>query len=235
MMPLTVTWADLGVRIACTLIAGALIGYNRGEHGKAAGLRTTILVCLAASVAMLQVNYLLTLSGRSTDSFVMNDLMRLPLGILTGVGFIGGGAILRRREMIVGVTTAATLWYVTVVGLCFGGGQLLLGAVATAIGVTVLWGLKWLEDALIVERYARLLVTIEGVHFSERDILLRLRENGIEVIDVSVTTGDSLREYSLNVRERRRPRDVAIPQVVEELSRQPDVRSVQWRRSNSLA
>lgn len=53
MMPLTVTWTDLGVRIVCTLIAGALIGYNRGEHGKAAGLRTTILVCLAASVAML--------------------------------------------------------------------------------------------------------------------------------------------------------------------------------------
>jgi putative Mg2+ transporter-C (MgtC) family protein len=75
---------DLGARIVCTMIAGALIGYNRGEHGKAAGLRTTILVCLSASVAMLQVNYLLTLSGRSTDSFIMNDLMRLPLGILTG-------------------------------------------------------------------------------------------------------------------------------------------------------
>jgi MgtC family len=72
---------------------------------------------------MLQVNYLLTLSGRSSDSFVMNDLMRLPLGILTGVGFIGGGAILRRRDIAVGVTTAATLWFVTVMGLCFGGGQ----------------------------------------------------------------------------------------------------------------
>jgi putative Mg2+ transporter-C (MgtC) family protein len=50
----------------------------------------------------------------------MNDLMRLPLGILTGVGFIGGGAILRRDDMVVGVTTAATLWLATGIGLCLG-------------------------------------------------------------------------------------------------------------------
>jgi putative Mg2+ transporter-C (MgtC) family protein len=231
MMPLTVTWTDLGVRIACTLIAGALIGYNRREHGKAAGLRTTILVCLAASVAMLQVNYLLTLSGRSTDSFVMNDLMRLPLGILTGVGFIGGGAILHRRNIVVGVTTAATLWYVTVVGLCFGGGQLLLGAVATAVGILVLWGLKWLEDSLVTEHYARLLVTIEGGNLLEHDIRARLRDSNLEVADVSVATSESVRDFSFNVRELRRPSDVAIPQLIEELSRQPGVRSVKWLRS----
>jgi putative Mg2+ transporter-C (MgtC) family protein len=229
-MPLTVTWPDLAVRLACALIAGALIGYDRGEHGKAAGLRTTILVSLAASIAMLQVNYLLSLSGRSPDSFVMNDLMRLPLGILTGVGFIGAGAILRRREIVVGVTTAATLWYVTVVGLCFGGGQLLLGAVATAVGVLVLWGLKWLEAGLVVEHEARLSVTVEGAGPSESEIRTRLRENAITVVDISVTTSERLREYSLSVRELRRPRDVAIPPVVEQLRREPGVRTVQWRR-----
>jgi putative Mg2+ transporter-C (MgtC) family protein len=56
---------------------------------------------------MLQVNFLLPTAGRPPDSFVMNDLMRLPLGILTGVGFIGAGAILRRENMVVGVTTAS--------------------------------------------------------------------------------------------------------------------------------
>ncbi len=123
-MPLQLTWPDLVIRLLCMLIAGAIIGYDRGERSKAAGLRTTVLVCMAGSVAMLQMNYLLPLAGRSADSFVTNDLMRLPLGILTGVGFIGGGAILRRGNLVVGVTTAATLWYVTVVGLCFGGGQI---------------------------------------------------------------------------------------------------------------
>jgi len=138
-MPLHITWADIALRLVSALIAAAILGYNRGEHGKAAGLRTTMLVCLAAALAMVAVNILLPLAGRSPDSFVTTDLMRLPLGILTGVGFIGGGAILRRGNLVTGVTTAATLWYVTVVGLCFGGGQFLLGCIATAIGALVLW------------------------------------------------------------------------------------------------
>lgn len=66
---------------------------------------------------MMQVNALLPMAGRMPDSFVANDLMRLPPGILTGVGFIGAGAIFRRGDMVVGVT-AATLWLVTVIGLC---------------------------------------------------------------------------------------------------------------------
>jgi len=64
-MPLHLSFTDLAVRLLGTLIAGAVIGYNRSEHGKAAGLRTTLLVCLAASVAMLQVNLLLPLAGRA--------------------------------------------------------------------------------------------------------------------------------------------------------------------------
>ena len=114
-MPLSLQWSEIALRLALTVVVGLMLGYNRGEHGKAAGMRTTLLVCLAASVAMMQVNLLLPLAGRTPDSFVMNDLMRLPLGILTGVGFIGGGAILRRGSLVVGVTTAATLWLGTVI------------------------------------------------------------------------------------------------------------------------
>ena len=69
----------------------------------------------------------------------MMDLMRLPLGILSGMGFIGAGAIFRRGDAVVGVTTAATLWFVTVMGLCFGAGQLPLGAAMLAVGLGVLW------------------------------------------------------------------------------------------------
>ena len=95
---------------------------------------------------MLQVNLLLPMSGRPPDSVVMNDLMRLPLGILTGKGFIGSGAILRRDDMVVGVTTAATLWLATVIALCLGGGQLALSVAATLLGLLTLWVLKWVED-----------------------------------------------------------------------------------------
>src|SRR5215467_11149288 len=141
-MSITLTWPEIGLRLLCALIAGALIGLNRSEHGRAAGIRTAILVCLAACVAMLQVNLLLPLAGRTPDSFVMNDLMRLPLGILSGMGFIGAGAIVRRNNFVGGVTTAATLWLLTVLGLCFGGGQVLLGLTGTGIAAVILTFLK---------------------------------------------------------------------------------------------
>jgi putative Mg2+ transporter-C (MgtC) family protein len=125
-MPLHPTATDIAIRLALTMLAGGIAGLNRGARGHAAGFRTTILVCLAASIAMIQANILLPLGGKTAESFSVMDLMRLPLGILTGVGFIGGGTILKRGDLVTGVTTAATLWLVTVIGLCFGGGQLAL-------------------------------------------------------------------------------------------------------------
>jgi putative Mg2+ transporter-C (MgtC) family protein len=160
MMPLHPTWQDIFIRLILTMIAGAMIGFNRGARGHAAGLRTTILVALAASVAMIQTNILLSLGGKASDSFAVMDLMRLPLGILTGVGFIGGGAILKRGNAITGVTTAGTLWIVTVIGLCFGGGQLLLGAVATALGLLTLSGMEWIDARIRRERRAMLLIAV---------------------------------------------------------------------------
>ena len=144
-MPLYPSWEDIGLRLLLTVLAGALVGINRGVRGHAAGLRTTILVALAACVAMIQANILLPVSGKTPASFGVMDLMRMPLGILTGVGFIGAGTILRRGDMITGVTTAATLWVVTVIGLCFGGGQLALGGCATGLAVFTLWALVVLD------------------------------------------------------------------------------------------
>ncbi len=87
-------------------------------------------------------NWLLNIVGKQLTSFIVLDLMRLPLGILTGVGFIGGGAILKRGESVSGLTTAATLWFVTVIGLVFGGGQLWLGAGGAVLGYGILHGLR---------------------------------------------------------------------------------------------
>jgi putative Mg2+ transporter-C (MgtC) family protein len=108
---------------------------------------------------MIQANLLLPLSGKTSESFAVMDLMRLPLGILTGVGFIGGGAILKKGDLVTGVTTAATLWLVTVIGLCFGGGQLTLGGAATGLAVITLWGLKRIDLIIPREHRAKLTVT----------------------------------------------------------------------------
>jgi putative Mg2+ transporter-C (MgtC) family protein len=160
-MPLVPTWTDIAIRLALTMLAGAVIGFNRGARGHAAGFRTTILVALAASLAMIQANILLSLGGKTPESFSVMDLMRLPLGILTGVGFIGGGTILRKGNLVVGVTTAATLWLVTVIGLCLGGGQLLLGVVGTILAVITLWILRWVDRIIPREHRARLIVNCD--------------------------------------------------------------------------
>jgi len=152
------TWEDVAVRLFLTVLASAIIGLNREAGGHNAGLRTTILVGLAASVAMIQANILLAAGGKTAASFVSMDVMRLPLGILTGVGFIGGGAILKRGNLVAGVTTAATLWAVTVIGLCFGGGQLDLGIAATVLIICTLWVLKWLRIRIPREQHARLVI-----------------------------------------------------------------------------
>lgn len=144
-MPLVPSWGDIALRLFLTVVACGAIGLDRGVRGHAAGLRTTILVGLAASVAMIQANILLPMSGKTPESFAVMDLMRLPLGILTGVGFIGAGTILRRGDLVTGVTTAATLWMITVIGLCFGGGQLGLGIAATLISALTLTILRWLD------------------------------------------------------------------------------------------
>ena len=108
-MPQTLTNADIAWRLALAVVAGFVIGFNRSAHEHPAGLRTTLLVCVAAAVAMIQANILLGTTQNQEGHTNTLDLMRLPLGILTGVGFIGGGAILRRDGLVQGVTTAATL------------------------------------------------------------------------------------------------------------------------------
>lgn len=108
---------------------------------------------------MIQANVLLSLTGKTPESFAVMDLMRLPLGILTGVGFIGGGTILKKGDLVTGVTTAATLWLMTVIGLCLGGGQLVLGVTTTVLAVFTLWGLKRIDLVIPREHRAKLTVT----------------------------------------------------------------------------
>ena len=228
-MTMPLHWTDMVLRLTLTVLASILIGYNRSEHGKAAGMRTTLLVCLAASVAMLQVNLLLPMAGRPPNSFVMNDLMRLPLGILTGVGFIGG-AILRRDDIVVGVTTAATLWLVTVIGLCLGGGQLVLGTVATLLGLLALWVLKWAEDKLRRERSSRFMIEVDASGPAETEIRRRLRNNDLSiwqsecVIDAVI----GRRQLIFSVHEIRRRADTTTPAVIDELVREPGVVRIEW-------
>jgi putative Mg2+ transporter-C (MgtC) family protein len=179
-MPLSPTWQEIGLRLILTIIAGVVVGLDRGARGHAAGLRTTILVALAASVAMIQANVLLAVGGKQQSSFGVMDLMRLPLGILTGIGFIGGGAILRRGDLVTGVTTAATLWVMTVIGLCFGGGQVELGGIATLLTLLTLRAIRWIDVRIPREHHAELAIAVTPDLASVRELVALVTPLGYE-------------------------------------------------------
>jgi putative Mg2+ transporter-C (MgtC) family protein len=223
-------WTDVALRLALTVVAGVAIGYDRSEHGKAAGMRTTLLVCLAASVAMIQVNMLLPTAGRAPNSFVMNDLMRLPLGILTGVGFIGGGVILRRDNIVVGVTTAATLWLVTVIGLCLGGGQIALGLVTTGVGLLGLWPLRWVESRMRREYQAQFSIEVDASGPGEAEVRRRLIAAGLAITASRFVQhrASGHCELVFEISHQRRFVSTETPPVLRELAAEAGVIRLQW-------
>jgi putative Mg2+ transporter-C (MgtC) family protein len=229
-MPTHLDWPEITLRLALTVVAGTLIGLDRGRHGRPVGLRTTLLVCLAAAVSMIQTNLLLSTAGKPADSFVTLDLMRLPLGILTGMGFIGAGAILKRGELVLGITTAATLWFVTVLGLCFGGGQWVLGGAALAIGMVVLKGLKRVERLLPQEHRATLTLTSRLDATTEDDVRAEILRHGFHLVSTGAQYDRDAQTWVLRceVRWEAKASDPPLPALVKELSRRTGVSSLDW-------
>ncbi|QNI36100.1 MgtC/SapB family protein [Edaphobacter albus] len=238
-MPVTVTWEQIALRILLATVASFLIGYNRDERGKSLGIRTTMLVCLAATLAMVQANLLMSTTGRASTSFITLDLMRLPLGILSGIGFIGAGAILRREDGLVrGVTTAATMWYVTVLGLLFGGGQLTLALVGTALAFFILWTLKWVEMHMPTHRTGSLSMQFDEPQAddtksfpTEEELRQRLQAAGYSIEEWTVRYHDSaLSTLECNLQwpqvGHEHPR---TPELMRELAALPCVSLLCWR------
>jgi putative Mg2+ transporter-C (MgtC) family protein len=229
-MPFTLTWSDIAVRLVCTLVAGFLVGIDRDEKGRAAGMRTNVLVCLAASLSMILANAMLGTGGKNAGSFSVLDLMRLPLGILSGMGFIGAGAIVRKGDMVLGVTTAATLWMVTMLGLCFGAGKILLGTVGLLLTLFTLWGLKVVERRLSQEQRGSLCVISTG-----EEVSLKLRglltQSGMQVHSWSVDLSRENDKVTVEceLRWRTRERDPADPALIESLRKRADVERVRWQ------
>ncbi|MGH7045415.1 MAG: MgtC/SapB family protein [Stellaceae bacterium] len=230
-MLLHVTWPTILLRLVLTALAGAAIGFNRGEEDRPVGLRTTMLVALAAAIAMIQANLLLPTVGKATGSFVVLDLMRLPLGILSGMGFIGAGAIVRRHDLVLGVTTAATLWYVTVMGLCFGGGQLRLGLAALILGLLVLWGLKRVERHIGHEFRAELSVTFAAASAADEAVLGRIAAAGFAVHHRAISLDEQGMVCTLQCELRWKTVRPGEPPVglLRELGNCPGLLNLQWQ------
>lgn len=230
-MPLIVTWPEITLRLALAAAAGLLIGFDRQAQGQAAGLRTTTLVCLAACIVMILANLMLGMTGADPTRFTRIDVLRLPMGILSGMGFLGAGAILRRGDVVVGVTTAATLWFMTCIGLVIGAGQLALGAAGTGLGWAVLWGLKWIDLRIARNYRGALVVSAQRASLDERQLRRILETSGRRMVSWAVTYEDGAVRYQAEAELEWRgyERDRALdPDFVRSLAENPAVLRAQW-------
>lgn len=225
-MPTVFSWHAIALRLLLTIVASGVIGLDREEHGHTAGLRTNILVGLAACIAMAQANFLINSNGKPVDSFVVMDIMRLPLGILTGIGFIGAGAIIKRGELTVGVTTAATIWFVTVMGLCFGGGQIALGLAAFALCFVVLTGLKKFELSTKREQKGTLRVVVSANGPDQDELASLLKRAGFSLASPSLfneKTPVQSRSFGWKLQWKAKPDETNLPQAIKDLATRPDI------------
>jgi putative Mg2+ transporter-C (MgtC) family protein len=125
-------WVEAILRVLLAVALGAAIGYQRERAGKAAGMRTLVLV--GAGAALFTV---VSIFGFGTEGV---DISRVAAGVVVGVGFIGAGVILRgqREEEVAGLTTAATIWVTAAIGLAAGAGMYLVAVVAAAVIIGIL-------------------------------------------------------------------------------------------------
>ncbi len=131
--------------IALAVIFGAAIGLEREISGKPAGLRTNVLICLGAAI--------FTIISKRMGASTASSPSRIAAQVVTGVGFLGAGAIIQDRGGILGLTTAATIWLVASIGMACGAGFHTVAVVSTFVAIVILLGFGQLEKPL--QRYLR--------------------------------------------------------------------------------
>jgi putative Mg2+ transporter-C (MgtC) family protein len=125
-------------------VAGALIGYERSYQGRPAGFRTHALVCIASALLMLLAVHQDAWFDASAE-VVRVDPTRMAQGIMTGIGFLGAGVIVKEGASVRGLTTAASIWITAAIGILAGVGLYFPVAVATALTLGTLAGFRWIE------------------------------------------------------------------------------------------
>jgi len=175
-------------RLLLVLVLAGAVGIERELRDQEAGLRTHMLVGLGAALFVLTGNYAWGDLVFGNAAGVVLDPSRVVAYVVTGVGFLGAGAILKYGGSIRGLTTAASLWVVAAVGVSIGAGLYALGIVATAIVLLSLWPVRRIADMLGLRSRGPVTVVVEldrGVGVG--GVLRTLEESGAEVVSASVS------------------------------------------------
>lgn len=131
-------YIGLGFEIIASIILGGLIGFDREKKMKSAGIKTNILICLGSTL----YTFMAYLNFDKFNTFSQGDPSRVAAQIISGIGFLGAGAIIQARGKIIGLTTAATIWVVAAIGVTIGSGYPILAMIVTT---AILCILKFLQ------------------------------------------------------------------------------------------
>lgn len=164
-------------RLLLALLAGGLIGLERAFHGREAGFRTHTLVCISSSLLMLLMVYQWQLVPQQYLDTVRTDPTRMAQGIMTGIGFLGAGVIIKEGLTVRGLTTAASIWMTSAIGIVIGMGFYFPALIATILTILTLSTFRWVEAKIPSMKYARLSIRFfHSEKYAEEDSLRRLMD-----------------------------------------------------------
>jgi putative Mg2+ transporter-C (MgtC) family protein len=221
---------DVLIRVGFAMVAGLILGLERESHGRAAGLKTTILACVASCLAMILSEDFYRESFNQAAGMMRPDRARLAAGILTGIGFLGAGAIIRQGTLVRGVTTAAVLWFITILGLAFGSGHIVIGVLGTCIAIIALFALPHVEQHVKKDLYATVTVVLGLNGTSDEDLRKRMEDLGVRVqrIFYDYDVAASTRTVHLDLKMRRNDAFTMSRQVADSLVACPGVTRFKW-------
>ena len=225
-----ITIKEIIIRLILALIIGGLIGYERELQNRAAGFRTHILVCLGATViSLLQIDIgnkaiAMIELNKNLSEVIKVDYGRLGAQVITGVGFIGAGAIIHTKGNIKGLTTAATLWIVACLGLAIGMGEYFISIFATIIIFITLVFLKRIEDKFIAKNIIKefeIKYYNEGNIKNEIECFLEKKKIKIKRIEYFINENTQKEIYARYIVSK--PRYVNLDKILKELMEYVDI------------
>lgn len=216
-------------RLVLAATLGGLVGLEREIHGRPAGFRTHLLVAVGACLMMVVSEFFFFKYGAMDSSgSVRLDPARVAAQIVTGIGFLGAGAIIKEGQAVRGLTTAACLWIVAGIGMAVGVGLYMPALMVTAISLINLLLLKRLEGFLKKDRYRLLTVVGDDIESCRPKVEEFLRQRDVEIVDFGLEhdpeSGHLKYDFSLS-----HCGDKSLGALAEELSRMEGLKKVRFR------
>ena len=205
-MGLDDTYYEIAIRLCCALAVGGVIGLERSYHGRPAGFRTHALVCLSTALLMLVTVYESRWVPVLEEGRISLDPTRIAQGIMTGIGFLGAGVIMKEGLSVRGLTTSASIWITAAIGILIGIGFYFPAAVATVLTLGTLSVFRWVEDKLPMQFYAHFAIRFDLANIMPEGELRQLVANhGFSVANMNyrLDRAGAFQEYRMVIRTGR--------------------------------